>query len=197
MNNLTEFQNNLILDLQKEFTRLNPPKVESSGRFSLAAVKQDIDNVKAFKDSIFKYNQAIALELQKNIKTQIEEFNKEFDPIILTGFLDYHDMFGNGTTRRADTDYYIRNPHSAQLQLFLIGKTDHVAVYVIYTTEIVTIKTSCETINLFKITGIQWTKRGYLYRQEDTHKYPTLDEYTQNQKDFQYNITAMYKNLTK
>lgn len=197
MNNLTEFQNNLILDLQKEFLRLNPPKVESSGRFNLAAVKQDIDNVKAFKDSIFKYNQAIALELQKNIQIQIEEFNKEFDPIRLTGFLDYHDMFGNGTTRGADADYYIRNPHSAQLQLFLIGKTDYPAVYVIYTTEIVTIKTSCETISLSKITGIQWTKRGYLYRQEDTHKYPTLDEYVQKQTTFQQIVTTLYKNLTK
>lgn len=197
MNNLTEFQNNLILDLQKEFLRLNPPKVESSGRFSLAAVKQDIDNVKAFKDSIFSYNKAIALELQKTVKTQIEEFNKEFDPIRLTGFLDYHDMFGNGTTRGDDADYYVRNPNSAELQLFLIGKTEYAAVYVIYTTERVTIKTSCETISLFKITGVEWSKRGYLYRDGDTHRYPTLDEYTQNQKDFQYNITAMYKNLTK
>lgn len=197
MNNLTEFQNNLILDLQKEFTRLNPPKVESSGRFSLAAVKQDVDNVKAFKDSIFKYNQAIALELQKNIQIQMEEFNKEFDPIILTGFLDYHDMFGNGTTRGADADYYIRNPNSAELRLFLIGKTDYPAVYVIYTTEKVTIKTSCETISLLKITGIQWTKRGYLYKDEDTHKYPTLDEYVQKQTTFQQTVTTLYKNLIK
>ena len=195
MNNLTEFQNNLILDLQKEFLRLNPPKVESSGRFSLAAVKQDVDNVKAFKDSIFKYNKAIALELQKIIGTQVEEFNKEFDPIRLTGFLDYHDMFGNGTTRGADADYYIQNPNSAELRLFLIGKTDHVAVYVIYTTERVTIKTSCENISLSKITGIQWTKRGYLYRDTDTDKYPTLDEYTQKQKNFQYDITSLYKKL--
>lgn len=196
MNNLTEFQNNLILDLQKEFLRLNPPKVESSGRFNLAAVKQDIDNVKAFKDSIFSYNKAIALELQKTIETQIEEFNKEFDPIRLQGFLDNHVMFGNGT-RREDSEYYIKNPNSAELQLFLIGRTDYPAVYVIYATEQVIIKTSCETINLFKITGIQWTRRGYLYRNEDTHKYSTLDEYTQKQKDFQYNITTMYKNLTK
>lgn len=194
MNNLTEFQNNLILDLQKEFTRLNPPKVESSGRFNLAAVQQDIDNVKAFKDSIFSYNKALALELQKIIGTQLEEFNKEFDPIRLTGFLDYHDMFGNGT-RRDDSDYYIRNPNSAELKLFLVGKTDYPSVTVIYTTERVAINTSCENISLFKITGIQWTKRGYLYKDTDTDKYSTLDEYTQKQKNFQYDITAMYKKL--
>lgn len=194
MSNLTEFQNNLILDLQKEFTRLNPPKVESSGRFNLAAVKQDIDNVKAFKDSIFSYNKALALELQKIIGTQVEEFNKEFDPIRLTGFLDYHDMFGNGT-RRDDSDYCIKNPNSAELKLFLVGKTDYPSLYVIYTTERVTIKTSCENISLFKITGVEWTKRGYLYRDTDTDKYPTLDEYTQKQKNFQYDITAMYKKL--
>jgi len=194
MTNLTEFQNNLILDLQKEFLRLNPPKVESSGRFNLAAVKQDIDNDKAFKDSIFSYNKAIALELQKIIGTQVEEFNKEFDPIRLTGFLDYPDMFGNGT-RRDDSDYYIRNPHSAELPLFLIGKTDYPSVRVIYTAEKVTINTSCENITLHKITGIQWTKRGYLYKEEDRDKYSTLDEYTQKQKNFQYDITAMYKKL--
>jgi len=45
---LTQFQENLIEDLKKEFNKLNSPKVETSGRFSLKALKKCLYDTQSF-----------------------------------------------------------------------------------------------------------------------------------------------------
>lgn len=192
MNNLTEFQNNLILDLQKEFTRLNPP-AETLGKFSMATLKQNIDTVEAFRKSIYFCNRAMARELKEKFYHQINEFNKEFDPVKLT-------YSGNDISKMFEDDHYLKNPNSVDVSLFFEGdnSSSNVQLYVLFNTAPVSIETSSETIRLSKITSLSWTKRSWIRRDESTHKkYFTLDEFVQEEKNFQLNIQAKYKHLTK
>lgn len=192
MNNLTEFQNNLILDLQKEFTRLNPP-AETPGRFSMATLKQNIDSIEAFKNSIYSFNKAMASELREKFHQQIDEFNKEFAPVKLT-------YSGNDISKMFENEYYLKNPSSADLSLFFEGdnSNNNGQLYMLFNTAPVSIETSSQVIRLDKITSLSWAKRGWLYRNESTHKkYFTLDEFVQEEKSFQLNIQAKYKHLTK
>lgn len=192
MTNLTEFQNNLILDLQKEFTRLNPP-AETPGRFSMATLKQNIDNIEAFKKSIYSFNKAMARELKEKFYKQIEEFNKEFAPVNLTYGTDR-------VSRMFEDEYYLKNPNSGDVYLAFKGDNSdsHVQLYVLFNTAPVSIETSSETIRLHKITSLAWTKRSWVRRDEPIHqKYFTLDEFVQGEKNFQVNIQAKYKHLTK
>ncbi len=64
--NLTQFQENLIEDLKKEFNKLNPPKVETPGRFSLQAVKKGIDDTEAFRKSVFDFNTVMDRQLEQD-----------------------------------------------------------------------------------------------------------------------------------
>lgn len=192
MTNLTEFQNNLILDLQKEFTRLNPP-AETPGKFSMATLKQNIDTVEAFRKSIYNFNKAMARELKKKFHHQINEFNKEFDPVKLTYATDH-------VIRMFEGDHCLKNPNSVAVFLFFKedNSSSNVQLYILFNTAPVSIETSSETIRLNKITSLSWTKRSWIYRDESTHKeYFTLDEFVQGEKNFQLNIQAKYKQLTK
>jgi len=192
MTNLTEFQNNLILDLQKEFTRLNPP-AETPGRFSMATLKQNIDSIEAFRKSIYSFNKAMARELKEKFHKQIDEFNKEFDPVNLT--------YGtNCVTKMFEDEYYLKNPNNTEISLFFEGdnSSNNGQLYVLFNTAPVSIETSSETIRLYKITSLSWTKRSWIRRNEPIHqKYFTLDEFVQEEKSFQLNIQAKYKHLTK
>lgn len=192
MTNLTEFQNNLILNLQNEFTRLNPP-AETPGRFSIATLKQNIDSIEAFRKSIYSFNRAMARELREKFHKQINEFNKEFDPVNLT-YLE------NRVTKMFEEEYYLKNPNNGEVSLYFAGDngSNNCQLYVLFNTAPVSIETSSETICLYKITSLSWTKRSWLRRDESTHKkYFTLDEFVQEEKSFQVNIQTKYKHLTK
>lgn len=196
MTNLTEFQNNLILDLQKEFTRLNPP-AETPGRFSMATLKQNIDSIEAFKNSIYSFNKAMASELREKFHHQINEFNKEFNPVNLT-----YSHYGSddNVIKMFEDEYYLKNPNNGEVSLCFAGDnaSNSVQLYVLFNTAPVSIETSSETIRLDKITSLSWTKRSWIRRNEPIHqKYFTLDEFVQGEKNFQVNIQAKYKHLTK
>lgn len=191
MTNLTEFQNNLILDLQKEFTRLNPP-AETSGRFSMATLKQNIDTEESFRKSIYSFNKAMTRELKEKFHKQIEEFNKEFDPVNLITNISVTKMF--------EDEYYLKNPNNGEVSLCFAGDnaSNNVQLYVLFNTAPESIETSSGTIRLNKITSLSWTKRSWVRRDEPIHqKYFTLDEFVQEEKSFQLNIQAKYKHLTK
>jgi len=196
MNNLTEFQNNLILDLQKEFIRLNPTPAKS-GKFTLAAVKQDIDQEKAFRDSILNYNQTIAKQLQSSFYSQIEEFNKEFNPVNITwgtyGKLD-------GADKMFKDEYSMKNPQNTEIGLFFHNDIQNggVKLYVLFDYEQVKIETTSNIIGLYKIKGLIWTRRSWLQRNDSgAPMYQTFDEFTQNDKSFQQAIVSKFKDLTK
>ena len=196
MSNLTEFQNNLILDLQKEFIRLNPTPAKS-GKFTLEAVKQDINQEKAFRDSILNYNQTIAKQLQSSFYSQIEEFNKEFNPVNIRwgtyGKLDRADkMFKD--------EYSMKNPQNSEIGLFFNEDVEngYVKLYVLFDYEQVKIETTSDIIALYKIKGLIWTKRSWVQRNDSgAPMYETFDEFTQNDKSFQQAIVSKFKNLTK
>jgi hypothetical protein len=191
MNNLTKFQNQLITDLQNEFAKLNPPATQDSGRFSIATLKKDVQEVDSFKKSIWDYNIKMSIMLEKSMHEQIEQFNKEFAPVNL-----YFDkrlrMFSE------DSDYYyIKNPNSADAQLSF-EKQEYIGLYVLFNTTRVTITTSCETISMRKITGLLWSTRSSLCRNDsEAVHYATLEDFVQQNKNFQRKITNEYNNLTK
>ena len=189
--NLTQFQENLIEDLKKEFSKLNPPKVETSGRFSLQAVKKGIDDTEAFRKSVFDFNAVMATQLEQDFYRQIDEFNKEFSPVKIFA-KDSSDIF--------KADYYIKNPHQGDIGIYFEGESDvnRHQLNVMYDYEPVEIKTHCQTIRLYKIKGLLFHRLGYLHREKSEYKsYETLDEFVQNYKQFQQNITSEYKKLTK
>ncbi len=190
MNNLTQFQENLIEDLKKEFNKLNPPKTETSGRFSLQAVKKDLDDIEAFRKSVFDFNAAMAKQLEQDFFRQIEEFNNEFNPVQLSAKRT-EDMFRE--------EYYIQKPRSGNVSIYFDGETDvnRHQLNVMYDYEPVEINTHCQTIRLEKIKGLLFHRLGYLHREKMEYaSYKTLDEFVQNYKGFQQNITSEYKKLT-
>jgi hypothetical protein len=189
--NLTTFQENLIEDLKKEFSKLNPPKVETSGRFSLKAVKKDLDDIEAFKKSVFDFNAVMVKQLVQDFDRQIDEFNKEFSPV---------QIFVRGTDRMLLDEYYIQNPHHGDACIYFEGETDinRTQLHVMYDYGRVEINTHCQLIRLYKIKGILFHRLGYLHREKSEYKsYETLDEFVQNSKGFQQNITNEYKKLTQ
>ena len=189
--NLTQFQENLIEDLKKEFSKLNPPKTETSGRFSLQAVKKDLDDTEAFRKSVFDFNAAMAKQLEQDLYRQIDEFNTEFSPV---------QIFARGTENMFREDYYIKNPRSGNASIYFEGETDvnRHQLNVMYDYEPVEIKTHSQTIRLEKIKGLLFHRLGYLHREKSEYQsYKTLDEFVQNYKGFQQNITSEYKKLSK
>ena len=189
--NLTTFQENLIEDLKKEFSKLNPPKVETSSRFSLQAVKKGIDDTEAFRKSVFDFNAVMAKQLEQDFDRQIEEFNNEFSPV---------EIFARGTENMFREEYYIQNPRSGNASIYFEGETDanRTQLNVMYEYEPVEIKTHCQTIRLEKIKGLLFHRLGYLHREKSEYQsYKTLDDFVQNYKGFQQNITSQYKKLTQ
>jgi hypothetical protein len=189
--NLTQFQENLIEDLKKEFNKLNPPKIETPGRFSLQAVKKDLDDTEAFRKSVFDFNAVIARQLEQDLYRQIDEFNKEFSPVMI---------FTKDLSNIFKAEYYIKNPHHGDISIYFGGETDvnRHQLNVMYDYEPVEIKTHCQLIRLYKIKGLLFNRLGYLHRERSDYKsYDTLDEFVQNYKQFQQNITSEYKKLTQ
>jgi len=187
---LTQFQENLIEDLKKEFNKLNPPpKVQTPGRFSLQALKKDLDDTEAFRKSVFDFNAVMARQLEQDFDRQIDEFNKEFSPV---------QIFARGTGNMFREDYYIKNPRSGNASIYFEGETDvnRHQLNVMYDYEPVEINTHCQVIRLEKIKGLLFHRLGYLHR-EKCDSYKTLDEFVQNYKGFQQNITSEYKKLSK
>ena len=196
MSNLTEFQNNLILDLQKEFIRLNPTPAKS-GKFTLEAVKQDIDHEKVFRDSILSYNRTIAEELEQDFYNQIMAFNKEFVPLRMT-------WGTSGNSDKADKmfkdEYSMKTPQHSEIGLFFNGDVENggVKLYVLFDYEQVKIETTSNIITLNKIKGLIWTRRCWTQRDNSgAPMYQTFDEFTQNDKSFQQAIVSKFKHLTK
>ena len=187
--NLTQFQENLIEDLKKEFSKLNPPKVETSSRFSLQAVKKGIDDTEAFRKSVFDFNAVMAKQLEQDFYRQIDEFNKEFSPVQIFA-RDLSDIF--------KAEYYIKNPHQGDVSIYFEGETDvnRHQLHVMYDYEPVEINTHCQVIRLYKIKGLLFHRLGYLHR-EKYDSYESLDEFVQNYKQFQQSITSEYKKLTQ
>ena len=189
--NLTQFQENLIEDLKKEFNKLNPPKIETPGRFSLQAVKKDLDDTEAFRKSVFDFNAVIARQLEQDLYRQIDEFNKEFSPV---------QIFAKGTENMFREEYYIQNPRSGNVSIYFEGETDvnRTQLNLMYDYELVEINTHCQVIRLEKIKGLLFHRLGYLHREKSEYKsYKSLDEFVQNYKQFQQSITSQYKWLTK
>lgn len=194
MTNLTTFQNQLISDLQNEFAKLNPAS-PTSGKFTIAAVKQDIDSEKQFRESVFNYNKTIAQQLQEDFCNQIDTFNREFSPVIIKW--DYYAGQDNADRMFSD-DYTMKNPHSAEIGLSFINDKDGAKLYVLYDFKPVEIETTSNTIRLYKITGLLWTRRNWVRRKSsDAPMYKTFDEFVQNDKSFQQDITSKYNQLTK
>jgi len=191
MNNLTKFQNQLITDLQNEFAKLNPPTTQDSGRFSIATLKKDVQEVDAFKKSIWDYNKKMSAMLKESMLEQIEQFNKEFAPVKLH-FDSKLSMFSE------DSDYYYaKNPYHAEVEL-KFGSDQYVGLYILYNTTRVTITTSCETISLSKIKGLMWSTRGWVCRNEASGvHYATLEDFIQQNTEFQRRITNEYNRITK
>lgn len=97
-------------------------------------------------------------------------------------------------------EYYIKNPRSGDSSIYFKGETDvnKTQLHVMYDYEPVEIKTHCHTIRLEKIKGLLFHRLGYLHREKGEYQsYKTLDEFVQNYKGFQQNITSEYKKLTQ
>lgn len=190
MTNLTAFQNQLISDLQNEFTKLNP--IDSNNdRFSIHTVKQSINDLEAFKESVFSFNRIMAEQLKQDCNKQIEKFNQEFSPVKLI-HRDTNSMF--------DNDYYRKNPSNISRAFYFDGETDCNAwrVAVLFDYETVELDLPYEKYKLNKIKGLSWGLTDWFDRNNGNKiTYKTLDEFIQANKTFQHWITDEYKKKTK
>jgi hypothetical protein len=191
MSNLTTFQNELLSDLEKEFKRLNQC-TSTEGKFTINSVKKDIEDTEAFRKSILEHNKVIAQQLRIEYNDQLNKFNREFNPVNLVSRHKLCDMF-------EINEYVMGNPHSTDLALYFDGEGDvnNCQLHVLYDYESVEIKTSCDTIRCYKIKGLLWSKRGWLHRNDGGNFYTSLDNFVQDNENFQRNITAKYRTLIK
>lgn len=196
MTQLTAFQDQLIQSLQSEFARLNPQPV-ANRRFTIDAVKNDIQSEQAFRESIISYNRSIAKQLEQDFYQQINAFNNEFAPLDIT-WGNWSD--GDRAIKMFNENHSMKRPHNAEIGLFFSGDSSNsdVKLYVLYDFKLVEIETTSDTIGMFKITGLLWTRRSWVKRNDSgAPMYKTFDEFIQNEKSFQQSITSKFKHLTK
>lgn len=195
MTKLTAFQDQLIQSLQSEFARLNPQPV-ANRRFTIDAVKNDIQSEQAFRESIISYNRSIAKQLEQDFYQQINAFHNEFAPLKMTwgtiGGVDKADYVFHD-------DYSMKKPGNEEIALsFSDDSSNRDELYVLYDIKPVEIETTSNRITMYKITGLLWTRRSWVKRNNSGHAmYKTFDEFIQNEKSFQQTITSKFKHLTK
>jgi hypothetical protein len=205
---LTDFQNKLLQEIQKEFSRINPPAVNKSTnkRFSLASIESCKNEEEKYLKTVLKHNQTMVKVFEKQLKDEIKEFTKEFGKLFEVQ-LGY--QFSNGGTtivsglenflsQNANTT--INNKKSDELHLFIVSKTKPLSgtnnlckgktyyrFYVDFKRESEAIVLeSGKQINVFKIVGLSFISDSYLYR--DTSgclTTSTLDGYVQSSKALQ------------
>ncbi len=211
MTNLTRFQEQLISDIQKEFTNLNSKKeANSSGtKFSMATIENCINEEEKFIQVIDKHNLKMIDSISKMMLKEIKDFNKEFGKVIelkhnyskYKNVPNTFDKMVEVNKKSCKNDY-----HSHQTNLYFVSKVifnrsndqwnhfnnaDYRTYYLDFKRELVSITLeSGKKVQLYKIIGSQYLTRDWL-NTSNGNKYDSLDEMLQLDKEVQRDIVRL------
>jgi len=206
MTNLTKFQEQLISDIQKEFTKLNVKEESNSKgkKFTLATIENCINEEEKFIEIVQKHNEKMIATFSKIMLKEIKDFNKEFGKVIELK----HDFHKYKTSTQGILSYMIetnkkspKNEYkSSETILYFVSKVkfnrgndqwnhfnnaDYRSYYLDFKREVVSITLeSGKKVGLYKIIGAQYLTRDWLGR-EQARKYDSLDEMLQRDDEVQ------------
>ena len=218
MSNLTSFQQKLVDDLIKEFTKINPkPSDGTTKRFSFETITECNKEEERFKATITKHNMTMMKVFLGQLDDEIKAFKKEFGKVldIQIGYtyknssgMKYSNTIENLKTRTNEKP--IENNESSEVYLYLVSKTKkhydssscnphgycngmaHTKLYVGFKYERVEIRLeSGKPITAYKILGLLYSNWSYLHREKHGVTTSTLDELIQKSKDLQQNIVRL------
>jgi hypothetical protein len=212
---LTSYQEKLIKELSAEFKKLNPKeeKVGGTNKFTLNTILACTSEEQNFKETVKKQNKAISLLLDKELKKQIKDFEKEFGKIAkvqlgtsLNGIIQKHDSYEN-MLNTCGGEFY---GSSAECYFNIVSKTKgfsssdrrydycngmaYMVIYLSYRTITDTLTlASGKVIRLERIVGFTFSLRDWLHKKEamEDEKANTLDELIQKSKRVQQDLVRL------
>lgn len=218
MSNLTSFQQKLVDDLIKEFTKINPkPNDGGTKRFSFETITECNKEEERFKATITKHNMTMMKVFLGQLDDDIEAFKKEFGKVLdiqvgytrkdNVGVKEYHSI---ETLKTATNERPFDNNHFREVYLYLVSKTKkhydnssvcphgecngmaHTQLYVGFNYERVEIiLESGKRLVAYKIVGLLYSTFSYLHRDKHGVTKGTLDELIQSDKNTQQNIVRL------
>ena len=209
--NLTAFQQGLVDDLIKEFTKINPkPKTEGSKRFTLETINDCNREEERFKETITKHNLTMMKVFTTQFNDEIKAFKKEFGKVLDVqighfGYVRPHgtlDILTNATKEKP-----LANNEYSEMNLFIVSKTipyskgdsrynycnnmDYLQIYVDFKRERVIHKLeSGKEVIVYKIVGLEYRRYQYLHKEKVINT-STLDELVQTDKEVQKNLVSL------
>ena len=206
MSNLTKFQEQLISDIQKEFTKLNTKEEANSKgkKFTLATIENCINEEEKFIEIVQKHNEKMIATFSKMMLKEIKDFNKEFGKVIELKyeFTKYENSkqglfsYMVETNNKSPKDEY----KSYETILYFVSRVkfnrahkdwnyfnnaDYRTYYLDFKREVVSITLeSGKKVHLYKIIGAQYLTKDWLNR-ENGKKYDSLDEMLQRDDEVQ------------
>lgn len=212
MSNLTNFQEKLISDIQKEFTKLNTKEeVNSKGKkFSLATIENCINEEEKFIEIVQKHNEKMIATFSKLMLKEIKDFNKEFGKVIdlKHEFTKYANSTGGMFSYMVEANKKTpKNQYtSSETILYFVSKVkfnrsndqwnyfnnaDYRQYYLDFKREKVSITLeSGKIVQLYKIIGAQYLTKSWLHR-ENAEKYDSLEEMLQCNSEVQKSIVQL------
>lgn len=211
---LTSYQDKLIKELSAEFKKLNPTeqKVGGANKFTLNTILSCTSEEANFKETVRKQNKAISLLLDKEIKKQIKDFEKEFGKIAK---VQLGTIYMGNTNRHNSYEDMLKGAEkiegtSNETHFYLVSKTkgfnggdrrydycDGMTFTIIYLsyrtiTDTLTLA-SGKVINLNRIVGLNFCLRDWLHRNDalQDEKANTLDELIQKSKRVQQELVNL------
>ena len=212
--NLTPIQQKLVDELISEFTKINPkPNANGAKRFSFDTITECNKEEERFKATMTKHNMTMMKVFIGQLENELKAFKKEFGKVLniqlggAYGRPDYHTIeYLVDRTKKAPLD----KNESYEIFLFLVSKTrkyynssstnpnghcngmDYQHLYVGFKYERVvhTLESGKELV-VYKIVGLQYSTREYLYRDKQGVTKGTLDELIQSCKSTQQKIVEL------
>jgi hypothetical protein len=212
MSNLTSYQQGLIDDLKKEFTKINPKQsINVVKRFSFDTISECQKEEERFLATIRKHNDTMIKVFDKQFKDELKAFEKEFGKSFTTQIGFYysptnsqhtHELFITQNKKGVQNDY-----NHYEMYLFIKSKTkafngdsrynycngrDYTKLQVDFKREKVSIKLeSGKQVSAYKIVGLIFCSNEYLYRDRECTLTSTLDEFVQTDKRLQTKMVEM------
>ena len=212
--NLTPFQQKLVDDLIKEFTKINPkPTPNGTKRFTFDTIAECNKEEERFKQTISKHNLTMMKVFVKQLEDEVKDFKKEFGKAF---DVQYGGVFphSENKTPQHTLDGLItetkkrplQNLNHYEVHLFFVSKTNvyrddsrwdycngkkYIRMYVDFKRECIRhILESGKEVTAYKIVGLEFRLNDYLHRDKCEIK-DTLDELIQTQRQIQTRIVEL------
>lgn len=211
MAQLTKTQQDLIDNLVKEFTKINPTKDDNTKRFSIDTINNCLNEREQFFKTIATHNRAMIDTLEKQIRKEIKQISKEFDKAFT---IEDGQPFRNGeryytiqnlVEYNKKSDHILNPTETTESNVFLVSKSkdnrspDYNYFGKIYKTlflrfkkeEVSILLESGEKVRAHKVVGLEYSDKTWTCRDRDN--YPTLDSIIQSNKSVQQAIVNLVK----